>query len=329
MPNRPEMRVEVTAAISDPTLPRRDDESDDAGRETQLAHEEHDDDRERHVREEVRGCRAAGLGPEVRVAEDEAQALLQLCSEARLLPVDGVSDRGLLVLPDPDQEEPRADVAQRVDEDRIRGGEGLDEESGKSRPADLGRGAADFHLRVALDDLLALDERGQERHVRDVEEDRAGPREKSDDVQLTERQHVHHVGDRDADEERCTTEVTRDQDRSAPPTVDPHPGGQREQDEGEEVDDSQCGHLERARVEDEDRDEGDGEKRDLRPELADRLGRPELEEVTVAPQPAGRPDPTHRHPPVAARGSCGRAPASRHASRLPDPRTAGSPRRDG
>ena len=44
--------------------------------------------------------------------------------------------------------------------------------------------------------------------------------------------------------------------------------------------------LERARVQDEDGDERDRELRDLRPELADRLRRPEVEEVGVAPEAA-------------------------------------------
>ena len=49
--------------------------------------------------------------------------------------------------------------------------------------------------------------------------------------------------------------------------------------------------LERARIEDEDRDEGEREPADLRPELADRLGGPELEELRVPPEAAVWPEP--------------------------------------
>ena len=67
------------------------------------------------------------------------------------------------------------------------------------------------------------------------------------------------------------------------------------------------GDLERGRVEHEQRHERQRELRDLRPELADRLGRPQLEEVAVAPEAAGRPEATHRRRHLASAGSAGRA----------------------
>ena len=66
-----------------------------------------------------------------------------------------------------------------------------------------------------------------------------------------------------------------------------------------------------ARVEHEDRDEGNREVGDLRPEQADRLRRPELEEVAVAPEAAVRPEATHRAPRPAARRPSTRVPVGR------------------
>ena len=68
--------------------------------------------------------------------------------------------------------------------------------------------------------------------------------------------------------------------------VDPDARGQREEDERQELERPEQRDLEGARVENEDRDEADREIVDLRPELADRLRRPELQEVAVPPEPA-------------------------------------------
>ena len=88
------------------------------------------------------------------------------------LPVDGRRPRaGLLGLADTEQEQTRADEADGVEEHGVRGGEELDEHAAEPRAADLRGRAADLELRVAVDDLLALDERRQVRLVRDVEED--------------------------------------------------------------------------------------------------------------------------------------------------------------
>ena len=127
--------------------------------------------------------------------------------------------------------------------------------SAEPRPADLRGGAADLELRVAVDDLVALDERREVRLVRDVEEDRADADEEPDDVELAEREDVGDVRDRDRREERGASEVAGDEDRASPEPVDPDAGRQREEQEREELDGSERGDLERAGVEDEDRDE--------------------------------------------------------------------------
>ena len=68
------------------------------------------------------------------------------------------------------------------------------------------------------------------------------------------------------------------------------PAGRLKSRNGSELDDGQCGDLECRRVQDDDRDERDREAADLRAELADSFGRPEFEEVRVAPEAARRPE---------------------------------------
>ena len=92
-------------------------------------------------------------------------------------------------------------------------------------------------------------------------------------------------------EERRPPEVAEDQDRAPREPVDPDAGGQRDEQEGRELDHVERRDLERADVERDDRDEREGEPGDLRPELADRLRRPELQEVRMPPEPPARPEP--------------------------------------
>jgi hypothetical protein len=110
----------------------------------------------------------------------------------------------------------------------------------------------------------------------------------SDEVELVDRQDVEGVGERDRREDGGPTEVADDQDRAAPESIDPHAGRQREEDEGEELDRPEEADLERVRLEHQDRHERDRQHAHLRAELADRLSRPELEEVGMAPEAGDR-----------------------------------------
>jgi len=151
------------------------------------------------------------------------------------------------------------------------------------------RGAADLELRVPFDDLVAIDERREVRLIGDVEEDLEDPDQEADDEELLEGQRIRDVRDRDRDEQRSAPEVADDQDRSPGQTVDPDTGGQGEQDERQELDRRERRDLERARIEHENRDEREREPPDLRADLADRLGRPQLQEVAVSPEaPVGQ-----------------------------------------
>ena len=175
----------------------------------------------------------------------------------------------------------------------------------------------------------SLDERRDVRHVRNVEEDGAYPDQESDDEELRQRQDVGDVGDRDRREQCCAPEVAADEDRTPRQPIDPHPGRQGEEDERQELDDAECGDLERGRVEHENRRERERELGHLRPELADRLGRPELQEVRVAPEAACRPEP-HVRSRARGRADRRRPGAPRRARRRPvRPRSARASRADG
>ena len=123
---------------------------------------------------------------------------------------------------------------------------------------------------------LTLDERGKIRLVRDVEEDGCDPDQKADAEQLPDRQCVEEVRDRDRREQTGPRKVAGDQDRSAWQTVDPDAGRQAHEQEWEKFDRGQRSDLESGRVQHVDRGERQRELAELRPELTDGLGRPEL-----------------------------------------------------
>ena len=244
-----------------------------------------EENREQDAAEEVvRGDADAQRPPEA-VSEEIAEALPQLTPHA---PADGPLGRGFRPADDAD-EQGRPDEARRVDEDRVRGGRQADDHAAESRPADLRSRAADLELRVAVDQLLPVDERREIGLVRDVEEDGQRADGEADGIELPDRQCAEPVRQRHRRERRRANEVGEDEDRLAPQPVDPDARREREEQEGQEVDGVQGGDLERARVQDDDRRERDREGRHLRPELADRLRRPELQEVGMPPESPARP----------------------------------------
>ena len=73
----------------------------------------------------------------------------------------------------------------------------------------------------------------------------------------------------------------------APQAVDPRARRQAEEDERQELDGAEQGDLERCGLEQRHGHEGQRQQADLGPELADRLGRPEADEVAVVDDAAG------------------------------------------
>ena len=145
-----------------------------------------------------------------------------------------------------------------------------------------------LELGVAVDDLVSIDERRQVRLVGHVEEDGRAAVDEPDDVELPDRQDVQGEGDRDRDQRGRPDEVAGDEDRASTQAIDPDARWQAEEDERQELDRAEQAELERRDVQRRRRDDRQGEQRHLRPELADRLGRPELHEVGVAKKAAVR-----------------------------------------
>ena len=134
-------------------------------------------------------------------------------------------------------------------------------------PVDLRGRAADLELRVAVDDLVAIDERREVGLYATSKNTWQMPTRKPTDVELPRASEHPRVGDRDRREERCAREVADDEDRPPTETVDPDARRQGEDDEREEVERAEDSDLERARVEHDDRDEAEREVVDLRAEL--------------------------------------------------------------
>jgi hypothetical protein len=184
----------------------------------------------------------------------------------------------------PEHERCRPEVAERVDEYRDGGRHELDQSSGEPRAGELRSRTADLELGVPLDQLVAIDERREERLVRNVEEHGADPGDERHDVELHDVEDAEAVGERDGSERDGPSEVPGDQDRSAPHPVDPHARRQPDDEERQELRRAQQTDLERRRVQHDHGRQRKREEGDLRAELAHRLGAPELHEPAVAPQ---------------------------------------------
>ena len=79
--------------------------------------------------------------------------------------------------------------------------------------------------------MIAADEGGEIRLVRDVEEDRERPRDEADGVELPDRQAAGNRRDGDRCERRGTAEVGDDHDLAAREPIDPNARGEGEKDE--------------------------------------------------------------------------------------------------
>jgi hypothetical protein len=110
---------------------------------------------------------------------------------------------------------------------------------------DLRPRLADLELGVAVHQLVARDERGQVRRVRDVEEDGEHARGEPDQVQLEHRQAAERERDRDREQRNSSSDVGHHEDRPAAHPVDPHAGRQADEHERQELREGQHADLER------------------------------------------------------------------------------------
>ena len=119
-----------------------------------------EEDREHHRAEEVRRCRPGRVGRRYGWPSDVAQPLARARSACccRLpRPRAGHAASRFRIR----HEQPDSDEAERVDEDRVRRREHLDQPAADRRARRPVRRSGDLELRVALDQLLALTSEGR------------------------------------------------------------------------------------------------------------------------------------------------------------------------
>src|SRR4029079_351094 len=194
-PDAEAAREAVGAQGADELADARDgeDQPDHTGTEAEGANRVDEVDREDDVPEEIERRRAGRDPAQISVAEDPAQALLHFLLHPRPGLAFGARLWRPLLRADPEEKDRGEEEADRVDEHRPRRSDRLDEDAGEAGGGELGGGAADLQLRVAFDELIARDERGEIRLVGDVEEDRQDPDDEADDVELPDREDVEPV----------------------------------------------------------------------------------------------------------------------------------------
>ena len=144
---------------------------------------------------------------------------------------------------DEQQADGRGDVGDGVDQDGHRSGQGLHEQAGQARPADLGHRGAGGELAVALHQLLAPHQRRQVGKVGQVEEDCPDPHQRHDPVQVPQLEPALPGQQGHRQEQGRAQEVGHHHQRAAPAAVHPRPGQQRQHDEGQELGGAQQAEL--------------------------------------------------------------------------------------
>jgi hypothetical protein len=136
----------------------------------QAAHGVEDESCEYYVEAKVEVGRARSDRAQLAIPDHPGEPLLQLRPHLGM----GFSSVSLgkhLVMVDAKHEDRRDDEAERVGEDRVRRGDCRDQSPGHARAGNLCNRTRQIELRVAVDHVLAFDERWEVRLVADVEED--------------------------------------------------------------------------------------------------------------------------------------------------------------
>ncbi len=265
-----------------PDTPHGEEEADHTRRGVHRAHQEDDLDRRRDATEQVGGGGRGRDGAQQRVAEDEAQPLVDVVEELRvpilrhrrlrLGAADGAHGGG------------RGEKAHRVHGHGRRAADRLNETAGNARARHRGDLRAAGQLRVAFDQVLPPDERGKVGLIGDVEEHGEDAAGQCDDEQLDQGEPTDGVGDRDRAERKHPTEVGADHDPASTYTIDPDARREPDEQEGRRRCRREQPHLERGGVQRAHRQQRNGEEADLRSELAHGLAAPEQSEVAVPQQ---------------------------------------------
>ena len=137
-----------------------------------------------------------------------------------------------LTVPDGEQRRHREDVAHGIGAHRHRRTEHADQATAERRTAQLRAGPSQLELGIAIDQLIAPDEGGQIRLIRDIEEDGQHAADEGDDVELGEGEVAQCTDDRDRSYGQGAPDVGDHQDGpAAADSVDPDACRQPDDDE--------------------------------------------------------------------------------------------------
>ena len=176
--------------------------------------------------------------------------------------------------------------ATRVEQDRERRRQQLDQAAGHAGADQRGRRLAERDLRVRLDQPLAARELREQHLVRGAADDVLHAAEEPDAVEDLDRQVVGEGRDRNGEQRRAARDVGHDDDRQLAHAVEQHARVQRHERERQRLQRDEHAHLQRRGVQQQRRRQRQREVGDLGAERRDRQRDPELPEIRRAPEPA-------------------------------------------
>ena len=262
-------------------VPEHEDQSDKPSAVVQAAHEIDDQHRVEHGGEIVRRRRAARDRAKGSVPEHVPEPFADVSSHGGPLGPRHCLD-GWFGTADEQDCDRRKNEAHGIDDHRDGCTNELHQRSRQPRSRDLRATSAHLEFRVAVAELIAIDERRQVRLVRDVEEHREHTRDEHHDEQLAKREPSEPPREGDRCQRDRAPDVAGHEDRPAADAVDNDAGREAEEQERGELDGAERADREGARVERLDREQRQRQQADLAPQLADRLGGPQPDEVRVA-----------------------------------------------
>ncbi len=185
---------------------------------------------------------------------------------------------------DPPDEPSRAQEGGRVDQQHGWCRDERDQGSGERRTGHLRHRHARIELAVGVSDLCSADQRRKDRGIGRIEEDTLHPGQQGYDDQQFDAEPVERRGCRDHQQRHCPPDICSDHDRASPQPIHPCAGDEADEQEGEPTGRGQQTHLEGRRIEREGGEKWNRHGRNLRTELGDCLGTPEIHEVAVGPK---------------------------------------------
>ena len=186
------------------------------------------------------------------------------------------------------QQQRRKEECARIEQDRKRRGQQLDETAGHARADQRGRRFAERDLRVRLDQPLAAGELRQQHLVSGAAHHVLHAAEETDGEQDVDRQRAHERRNRYGEQRRAACQVRGDDDGQLAHAVEQHTRVQRHERERQRLERHEDAHLQRRGVQQQRRRQRQREVGDLGAERRDRQRDPELPEILRPPEAAKR-----------------------------------------